>query len=85
MSQQWTAEQLERIRTGYTRAHYIRAMDILRRMATENTGWRSFFRRWYYADEPLRHDATELVHEAGWDEFGLEPEGTRLLEPVSRR
>lgn len=54
-----------------------RALGILHRMATENTGWRSFFRRWYYSDEPLRNDAANLVKEAG---FGMPiPDDTRLL------
>ena len=54
-----------------------RALGILHRMATENTGWRSFFRRWYYSDEPLRNDAANLVREAG---FGMmQPCNTRLV------
>lgn len=54
-----------------------RALGILHRMATENTGWRSFFRRWYYSDEPLRNDAANLVREAG---FGMmQPINTRLV------
>ena len=45
-----------------------RALGILHRMATERTGWRRFFSRWYYSDEPLRNDAANLVREAG---FGM--------------
>lgn len=43
-----------------------RALAILHRFGTENTGWKSFFRRWYYSDEPLRNDAANLVREAGF-------------------
>lgn len=54
-----------------------RALGILHRMATENVGWRSWFRRWYYSDEPLRNDAANLVREAG---FGMmQPINTRLV------
>jgi hypothetical protein len=59
-----------------------RALAILHRLATENTGLRGFFRRWYYSDEPLRNDAANLVREA---KFGMMmPNGTRLVgEDVS--
>lgn len=54
-----------------------RALGILHRMATEQTGWRRFLARWYYSDEPLRNDAANLVREA---RFGMPmPIGTRLL------
>lgn len=54
-----------------------RSLAILHRMATENTGWRGWFRRWYFADEPLRNDAANLVREAG---FGMpQPINTRLV------
>lgn len=54
-----------------------RALGILHRMATEQTGWRGFFFRWYYGDEPLRNDAANLVRDAG---FGMPmPLGTRLI------
>jgi hypothetical protein len=53
------------------------ALGILHRFATENTGWRSFFRRWYYSDEPLRNDAANLVRRA---EFQMkQPEHTKLV------
>lgn len=53
------------------------ALGILHRLATENTGWRSIFRRWYYSDEPLRNDAANLVRRA---EFQMmRPEHTRLV------
>lgn len=53
------------------------ALGILHRLATENTGWRSFFRRWYYSDEPLRNAASNLVRRA---EFDMpRPEHTRLV------
>lgn len=55
-----------------------RALGILHRMGTERTGWRRFFSRWYYADEPLRNDAANLVREAG---FGMNcvPFNTQLV------
>ena len=57
-----------------------RALAILHRMGTEQTGWRAFFRRWYYSDEPLRNDAANLVREAG---FGMpRPINTRLVGDV---
>ncbi len=56
---------------------YERALAVLQMMATENTGWRSFFRRWYYSDEPLRNDAANLVREAGYQH--PQPNGTRLV------
>jgi hypothetical protein len=53
------------------------ALGILLRFATENVGWRSFFRRWYYSDEPLRNDAANLVRRA---EFQMkQPEHTKLV------
>ena len=42
-----------------------RAALILRQMALERRGWRGFFRRWHISDEPLRHDAANLLREAG--------------------
>lgn len=54
-----------------------RALGILHRMATENTGWRGILHRWYYNDEPLRHDAANLVREAGFDME--KPAGTKLI------
>lgn len=53
------------------------ALGILHRMATEHTGWRSFFRRWYFSDEPLRHDAANLVRRAGFEI--PRPENTKLV------
>jgi len=55
-----------------------RALAILHRFGTENTGWRSFFRRWYYSDEPLRNDAANLVREAGFDM--MMPNDTQLVD-----
>lgn len=46
----------------------MRALAILHRFGTEQTGWKRFFQRWYYSDEPLRNDAANLVREAG---FGM--------------
>ncbi len=54
-----------------------RSLGILHRMATEHTGWRSFFRRWYYSDEPLRNDAANLVREAGFEM--MRPDNTQLV------
>lgn len=54
-----------------------RALSILHRMATERTGWRRFFARWYYSDEPLRNDAANLVKDA---RFGMNmPLDSKLL------
>ena len=55
----------------------LRALAILHCMATERTGWRAFFRRWYYSDEPLRNDAANLVREALFEM--KQPVGTRLV------
>jgi hypothetical protein len=54
-----------------------RALGILHRMATEQTGWRAIFRRWYYSDEPLRNDAANLVRQAGFQM--AQPDNTRLV------
>lgn len=59
------------------RAMLIRALGILHRMATEQTGWRYYLRRWYYGDEPLRNDAANLVREA--DFRAPLPDGTKLV------
>ena len=54
-----------------------RTLALLHRFATENTGWRAWFVRWYYSDEPLRNDAANLVRLAG---FGMPmPLKTRLV------
>lgn len=54
-----------------------RALAILHRFATERSGWRAFFHRWYYNDEPLRNDAANLVREA---RFGMPmPLNTKLV------
>jgi hypothetical protein len=58
-------------------ALFKRSLAVLHRMATEQTGWRAFFRRWYYSDEPLRNDAANIVREAGFDM--PRPDGTRLI------
>lgn len=55
-----------------------RALGILHRMSTERVGWRSFFHRWYYKDEPLRHDAANLVRLARFE--AMMPNGCRLVE-----
>lgn len=59
-----------------------RALAILHRFGTENTGWKSFFRRWYYSDEPLRNDAANLVREAGF--MIPMPFDTQLVGTVTR-
>jgi hypothetical protein len=41
-----------------------RAFELLQRFSAEQTGWRSWFYRWRYNDEPLRNDAARLVREA---------------------
>ena len=46
-----------------------RALSILHNMAVERTGWRSFFRRWWISDEPLRNDAANLVREVGYQQL----------------
>ena len=54
-----------------------RALALLHRFATENTGWKAWFVRWYYSDEPLRNDAASLVRLA---RFRMSmPLGTRLV------
>lgn len=59
-----------------------RALAILHRFATEQTGWRAFFSRWYYNDEPLRNDAANLVRSVG---FGMPmPRGTRLVGDLEK-
>ena len=60
-----------------------RALGILHRLATENKGWgwfgflRRISRRWYYADEPLRNDAANLLREAEYQ--APLPDGTQLV------
>lgn len=53
------------------------ALGILHRFALEQTGWRGWLRRWYYSDEPLRHDAANLVRRAEYE--AMRPEYTRLV------
>lgn len=53
------------------------SMALLHRFALEQIGWRGFFKRWYYSDEPLRHDAANLVRRAGCQR--MRPEYTRLV------
>lgn len=41
-----------------------RATAILHNMSLERRGsWRQFWRRWHISDEPLRHDASNLLRE----------------------
>ncbi|MGI3168438.1 hypothetical protein ACRARG_04750 [Pseudooceanicola sp. C21-150M6] len=54
-----------------------RALCILHNMAVERTGWRSFFRRWWISDEPLRNDAANLIREIGYHQ--KKPMNTRLV------
>lgn len=55
----------------------MRALRILHNMAVERTGWRSFFRRWWISDEPLRNDAANLIREVGYT--ALMPYDSRLV------
>ena len=59
------------------RQQQARALCILHNMAVERTGWRSFFRRWWISDEPLRNDAANLIREVGYQQ--MMPIGTRLV------
>lgn len=54
-----------------------RALTILHNMSLERVGWRGFFRRWYISDEPLRHDAANLLRRLGYS-LPTEP-GTRYV------
>lgn len=54
-----------------------RALAILHKMGIEHSGWRAIFSRWYYADEPLRNDAANLVREARF-QIAV-PNDTRLV------
>lgn len=43
-----------------------RALVILHNLSLERRGfWRQLFRRWHISDEPLRHDAANLLREVG--------------------
>jgi hypothetical protein len=59
------------------RALLMECLYVLHSFALERTGWRGFFRRWYYSDEPLRHDAANLIRRAGF--MAKQPESTRLV------
>ncbi len=56
-----------------------RAERILFHMALENKGWKGIwpFTRWCLSDEPLRHDASRLLQEAGVEI--PKPTNTRLV------
>lgn len=54
-----------------------RALCILHNMALERTGWRGFFSRWCFSDEPLRNDAANLLREIGYSQFS--PVNSRLV------
>lgn len=60
-----------------TKEQEMRALTILHNMAVERKGWRSFFRRWWISDEPLRNDAANLVREVGYS--ALMPNGCQLV------
>jgi hypothetical protein len=60
-----------------TKEQEMRALTILHNMAVERKGWRSFFRRWWISDEPLRNDAANLVREVGYS--ALMPNGYQLI------
>ena len=73
----WLAQEAMRKSSAPDSVFLDRALSILHRMATEQTGWRRFFSRWYYSDEPLRNDAANLVREA---RFGMPmPLNTKLV------
>lgn len=55
----------------------MECLGLLHRFSLEQTGCRGIFRRWYYSDEPLRHDAANLVRRAEY--MAKQPEGTRLV------
>lgn len=57
-----------------------RAFRILFRAALENKRrWYEFWKpRWYFADEPLRHDAANLVREARF--YMAHGHNTRLVK-----
>jgi hypothetical protein len=50
-----------------------RAAVILHDLSLERKGLRQLLNRWYVSDEPLRHDAANLLRERGW--VKLIPEG----------
>ena len=54
-----------------------RAARILHNMALENTGGRSFFRRWTIHHEPLRNDAANLLRARGFN--ALMEDGTQYV------
>lgn len=55
----------------------MESLHLLHSLSLEQTGWRGVFRRWYYSDEPLRHDAANLVRRAQFK--AKRPEFTRLV------
>lgn len=71
------AEKNNRLQRIEDRNSWWRALVVLHRMATERTGWRAIFQRWYFSDEPLRNDAANIVREARF-EMPM-PIGTRLV------
>lgn len=60
-----------------TNSEQERALSILHNMALENTGWRSWFRRWTVASEPLRNDAANLIRDVGYSQ--MRPPTSRLV------
>lgn len=59
------------------RALLMECLYVLHSLALEQTGWRGLFRRWYYSDEPLRHDAANLIRRAEF--MAKRPACTRLV------
>lgn len=45
-----------------------RISTVLENLATENTGWRRYFRRWKISHEPLRTDAANILRDLHWME-----------------
>lgn len=39
-----------------------RVLVLLRHLTKERKGWKRFFSRWAISDEPLRHDAANLIN-----------------------
>jgi hypothetical protein len=70
------AKHIEQPLSVEERHIYERALGILHRMRLENTkrGW-PIFSRWYYSDEPLRNDASNLLRQIGYQ--AEQPEGTK--------
>ena len=47
--------------TGIQEDDHHSILSLLNHLTQENTGWKRFFKRWKISDEPLRHDARNLL------------------------